>query len=68
LSWPNSSNSRERIHSACPSTCPRLDFRQSLDPELFARAAEKEALSYARLHLRGLLADGTVVTLQSLRQ
>jgi hypothetical protein len=46
----------------------RLDFRQSLDPEMFAHAAEQEALSYARLHLRDLLADGTVITLQSLRQ
>ena len=46
----------------------RLDFSQSLDPELFAHTAEEEALSYARLHLRDLLADGTVITLQSLRQ
>ncbi len=46
----------------------RLDFSQSLDPVRFAHAAEQEALSYARLHLRDLLADGTVITLQSLRQ
>lgn len=45
----------------------RLDFTQSLDPDIFARAAEEEALSYAQLHLRDLFADGAVITVQSLR-
>lgn len=46
----------------------RLDFEQSLDPDLFAQAVEEDALSYARHHLRGLAADGTTITLQILRQ
>lgn len=45
----------------------RLDFNQSLDPDVFARTAEEEALSFAQLQLRDLFADGAVITLQSLR-
>jgi hypothetical protein len=46
----------------------RLSFVQSLDPVLFAEAAEEEALAHARVHLRDLIADGTVITLQFIRQ
>jgi hypothetical protein len=58
------------IVSVPPCTGPikKLSFIQSLDPVLFAEAAEEEALAHARAHLRGLIADGTVITLQSLRQ
>ena len=39
-----------------------LDFIQSLDPALFAQAAEDEAISYARIHLRAYVADGELLT------
>jgi hypothetical protein len=35
---------------------------------LFATAAEEESLAHAKHHLRDLVADGTVITLQILRQ
>jgi len=46
----------------------RLDFRQSLDPSQFAKAAEEETLAYAKTHLRDFVADGATITLQMLRQ
>ena len=52
----------------CAGPLARLDFFQSLDPELFAKAAEEEALAYAQLHLRDYLADATPPTLQALIQ
>ena len=36
-----------------------LDFAQSLDPVLFAQAAEEETVAYAKLHLRDLIPDAT---------
>lgn len=58
------------IDSASPCAGPiaRLSFVQSLDPVLFADAAEEEALAHAKVHLSGLIASGTVITLQTLRQ
>jgi hypothetical protein len=55
---------------APPSGGPilRLDFSQSFDPEEFARAAEDEALSHVKLQLGNYFADGTNLTLQTLRQ
>ena len=52
----------------CTGPIGRLSFVQSLDPVRFAEAAEEEALAHARVHLRDLVADGTTITLQSLRQ
>jgi hypothetical protein len=46
----------------------RLDFNQSLDPVLFAEAAEEETMAYVKLHLRDNFADAATLTLQSLRQ
>ena len=46
----------------------RLDFAQSLDPVLFAQAAEEEAVAYASFQLRNLVPDATSLTLQLLRQ
>ena len=54
--------------AVCAGPIARLDFAQSLDPGLFARAAEEEALAYAEVHLRNFIADGTTITLQTLRQ
>jgi hypothetical protein len=42
----------------CTGPIKKLSFVQSLDPVLFAEAAEEEALAHARIHLRGLIADG----------
>jgi hypothetical protein len=53
--------------AACAGPIARLDFAQSLDPGLFAQAAEEEALAYAKVHLRNFIADGTTITLQTLR-
>jgi hypothetical protein len=57
------------ISSAPPCGGPivRLDFAQSLDPALFADAAEEEALAYARLHLNDLVSNGTTISLQLVR-
>lgn len=52
----------------CAGPIARLNFVESLDPIQFAEAAEGEALAHARVHLRDLVADGTTITLQSLRQ
>jgi hypothetical protein len=52
----------------CSGPIVRLDFAQSLDPTQFAKAAEEEALAYASVHLRDVIADGTTITLQALRQ
>lgn len=52
----------------CAGPLARLSFVQSLDPVRFAEAAEEEALAHARVQLRDLIADGTTVTLQVLRQ
>jgi hypothetical protein len=52
----------------CVGPIARLSFVQSLNPVLFAEAAEEEVLAHARVHLRDLIADGTVITLQTLRQ
>jgi hypothetical protein len=52
----------------CAGPLVRLSFVQSLDPVLFAEAAEEQALAHVRVHLRNLVADGTTITLQTLRQ
>ena len=52
----------------CVGPIARLSFVQSLNPVLFAEAAEEEVLAHARVHLRDMIADGTVITLQNLRQ
>src|SRR6185312_5366833 len=52
----------------CAGPIMRLDFRQSLDPSQFAKAAEEETLAYAKTHLRDFVADGATITLQMLRQ
>jgi transposase len=53
---------------ACAGPIRELDFIESLNPHRFAEAAEKEALTYARSLLKDYLADGTVLTLQLLRE
>jgi hypothetical protein len=58
------------IAPALPFSGPlaRLDFNQSLDPVLFAEAAEEETLAYIKLQLTDYVADAATLTLQSLRQ
>ena len=54
--------------AVCAGPIARLDFAQSLDPGLFAQAAEEEALAYAEVNLRNFIAEGTTITLHTLRQ
>jgi hypothetical protein len=57
-----------RDFDSCAGPFKRLDFAQSLDPNLFAEAAEKEAVAYAQMHLRDFVADSTVLTVQGIQQ
>ena len=52
----------------CGGPIMRLSFAESLHPIRFAEAAEEETLAYVNLHLRDLIADSAVVTVQTLRQ
>jgi len=51
----------------CAGPIARLEFEDSLKPELFARAAEEESLAQAQSYLRGMVPDAAVATLQGLR-
>ncbi len=51
----------------CAGPIARLEFEDSLKPELFARAAEEESLAQAQSYLRGIVPDAAVATLQGLR-
>src|SRR5215471_14470603 len=59
---------RTNLAAPCAGPIIRLSFAESLNPTRFADAAEEETLAYVRLHLRDLVADGTTITLQMLRQ
>ncbi len=52
----------------CAGPIARLDFAESLDPVLFAQAAEEETLAYVRAHFPDMVAGGANITLQTLRQ
>ncbi len=51
----------------CAGPIARLEFEDSLKPELFAKAAEEESLAQAQSYLRGMIPDAAVATLQGLR-
>ncbi len=52
----------------CGGAVVRLEFTQSLDPALFAQASDEEVLAFANANLRDLVADGSNITLQLLRE